>query len=47
MEATRPFPYLLLPSLWASRSRARRREKGDLLRGMMFGGIALGVTATT
>ena len=43
--ATRPFPYLLLPSLWASRNRARRREKGDLLRGLMFGGIALAVFA--
>ena len=31
---TRPFPYLLLPTFWASRNRARRREKGDLLRGM-------------
>jgi ABC-2 type transport system permease protein len=39
----RPFPYLLLPSWWASRNRARRREKGDLLRGLLFGGIALGV----
>jgi ABC-2 type transport system permease protein len=41
--ATRPFPYLLLPSLWASRNRARRREKGDLLRGVMFGAIGIGV----
>ena len=40
---TRPFPYLLLPSWWASRNRARRREKGDLVRGLMFGGIGLGV----
>ena len=24
---TRPFPYLLLPMLWASRNRARRRLK--------------------
>ncbi|MDO8678345.1 MAG: hypothetical protein Q7R30_07255 [Acidobacteriota bacterium] len=43
--ATRAFPYLLLPSWWASRNRARRREKGDLLRGVMFGGIALAVFA--
>ncbi|OFW44677.1 MAG: hypothetical protein A3J29_12555 [Acidobacteria bacterium RIFCSPLOWO2_12_FULL_67_14b] len=43
--APRPFPYLLLPSLWASRNRARRREKGDLLRGVIFGGIGLGVMA--
>ncbi len=40
---TRPFPYLLLPTWWASRNRARRREKGDLLRGLMFGGIAVAV----
>jgi ABC-2 type transport system permease protein len=40
---TRPFPYLLLPSLWATRNRARRREKGDSARGIVFGGIALGV----
>ena len=25
--------YLLLPSFWASRNRARRRERGDLARG--------------
>ncbi len=43
--ATRTFPYQLLPSLWASRNRARRREKGDLLRGVMFGGIAVAVFA--
>ncbi len=35
------FPYLLLPSLWASRNRARRRERGDLLRAGLFGGIGL------
>jgi ABC-2 type transport system permease protein len=40
---TRPFPYLLLPSLWASRNRARRREKGDGARAIVFGGIGLGV----
>ena len=39
----RPFPYLLLPTFWASRNRARRREKGDLLRGILFGGVGLGV----
>jgi ABC-2 type transport system permease protein len=38
---TRPFPYLLLPSLWASRNRAHRRERGDLLRALMFGAIGL------
>jgi len=40
----RAFPYLLLPSLWASRNRARRRERGDLTRAMLFGGIAVIVT---
>ncbi len=43
LSTTRPFPYLLLPSLWASRNRARRREKGDALRAVIFGGIGLGV----
>jgi ABC-2 type transport system permease protein len=42
---TRPFPYLLLPSWWASKNRARRREQGDLVRGLMFGGLAVGVIA--
>ncbi len=46
MEGTRisaspAFPYLLLPSWWASRNRARRRERGDLPRAILFGGIAL------
>ena len=36
-----PFPYLLLPSLWASRNRARRRERGDLMRAILFGSIAV------
>jgi ABC-2 type transport system permease protein len=40
-----PFPYLLLPTLWASRNRARRRERGDLLRGLVFGVLALAVCA--
>jgi len=26
---TRTFPYLLLPHLWSSRNRARRRERGE------------------
>lgn len=38
-----PFPYLLLPSLWASRNRVRRRERGDATRAVLFGGIAIGV----
>jgi ABC-2 type transport system permease protein len=36
---TVPFPYLLLPSLWSSRNRARRRERGDLARAILFGVI--------
>jgi ABC-2 type transport system permease protein len=38
-----PFPYLLLPSIWATRNRAERRERGDLPRAMVFGGIAVAV----
>src|SRR5262245_25959030 len=36
-----PFPYLLLPGRWASRNRVRRRERGDLLRAMLFGAVAV------
>lgn len=39
------FPYLLIPSLLASRNRIRRSERGDLLRTGMFGGIGLVVFA--
>jgi ABC-2 type transport system permease protein len=39
----RPFPYLLLPSFLASRNRARRREKGDSVRAVLFGGVGFGV----
>ena len=39
----RAFPYLLAPSLWSSRNRARRRERGDGMRALFFGGVALGV----
>jgi ABC-2 type transport system permease protein len=42
---TSAFPYLLLPTLWSTRNRARRRERGDALRVSLFGGIALGVAA--
>ena len=39
------FPYLLLPSFWASRNRTRRRERGDATRALLFGGIGLAVLA--
>lgn len=35
------FPYLLLPSYWAARNRLRRRERGDSLRGLLFGSVGL------
>jgi ABC-2 type transport system permease protein len=41
----RTFGYLLLPHLWSSRNRARRRERGDLARGLLFGGVGLVVFA--
>lgn len=37
------FPFLLLPGLWSTRNRARRRERGDLVRAVTFGGIGLAV----
>ena len=40
---TVPFPYLLRPSIWASRNRARRREPGDGTRALFFGLIGAGV----
>ena len=42
---TQPFPYLLLPTLWAVRNRARRREHGDGTRIAIFGGLGLFVGA--
>lgn len=42
-DHVRAFPYLLLPSWWAARNRARRRERGDLSRAILFGGIGLAV----
>ncbi len=35
------FPFLLLPSLRSSRNRTQLRERGDLLRALLFGGVAL------
>ncbi|HSL22013.1 MAG TPA: hypothetical protein VK886_10795 [Vicinamibacterales bacterium] len=40
---TAGYPYLLLPHVWSSRNRARRRQRGDLVRGLVFGAIAVGV----
>src|SRR5262245_20864740 len=39
----RTFPYLLLPHVWSSRNRARRRQRGDLMRGLVFGGVGVAV----
>jgi len=41
---TQPFPYLLLPTLWAIRNRARRREHGDGTRIAIFGSLAVVVS---
>lgn len=43
MNRMMPFPYLLLPSFWSSRNRARRRERGDALRLTLFGAVGLAV----
>ena len=40
-SSTFAFPYLLLPHVWSSRNRSRRRERGDLLRGGLFGLVGL------
>ena len=39
------FPYLLLPHLWSSRNRVRRRERGDAMRALLFGSVGLAVFA--
>jgi len=41
----RAYPYLLLPHLLSSRNRARRRERGDFRRGLLFGGVGVAVCA--
>jgi ABC-2 type transport system permease protein len=41
----RTFPYLLLPHVWAARNRTRRRERGDFMRSLLFGGIGVAVFA--
>ena len=40
------FPFLLLPTYLGSANRAKRREKGDLVRSVVFGLIAIGVGVT-
>ena len=40
-----PFTYLLLPHVWSARNRARRRERGDLVRAGVFGVVGLVVWA--
>jgi len=40
------FPYLLMPHVWASRNRVRRRERGDGARGLLFGSVAALVCGT-
>lgn len=44
--AARAFPFLLRPTVFASRNRARRRQRGDSVRGGVFGLIGLGVAVT-
>lgn len=39
----RPFPFLLLPHVWSSRNRARRRQPGDITRGLLFGAVGMTV----
>src|SRR4051794_14560940 len=38
---SRAFPFLLLPGFWATRNRVRRRQRGDAMRGVLFGAVAL------
>src|SRR5436853_623223 len=38
-----PFTYLLLPLVLSSRNHVRQWERGDLPRGVLFGGVALAV----
>ena len=40
------FPFLLLPTYLGTANRAKRREKGDLIRSVVFGLIAIGVAVT-
>jgi ABC-2 type transport system permease protein len=40
------FPFLLLPTYLGAANRAKRREKGDAVRTIVFGGIAIAVAFT-
>jgi len=40
-----PFTYLLLPAYWSSRNRVRLSDRGDFVRGWLFGGVAVLVFA--
>jgi ABC-2 type transport system permease protein len=40
------FPFLLLPTYLGAANRAKRREKGDTVRTIVFGGIAIAVAFT-
>ncbi len=44
--ASHPFPYLLLPVWWSARNRARRRERGDTSRALLFGAVSVLVALT-
>ncbi len=46
MVKPQPFPYLLLPALWSSRNRVRRRLRGDGLRAALFASVAVVVGLT-
>jgi ABC-2 type transport system permease protein len=39
------FTYVLTPVFAAARNRARRRERGDTARAVLFGGVSVGVAA--
>jgi len=39
------FTFLLKPHIWSARNRARRRDRGDVSRAILFGGVGLVVCA--
>ncbi len=42
-RSTQPFPYLLWPVFLAARNRGRRRDRGDVARAVLFGGVGVTV----